>query len=103
MTGPPREHAPPSPGDSTTSTVRGTGPNQRDRRDAASRAALLRRVGDEFDQMPGLILTVPQAGRLFGLREDICLRVLDTLVQAEALSLDETGMYALRSRDRVDS
>jgi hypothetical protein len=53
----------------------------RDRRDASSRERLLQRVRGEFRDMPGLVLTLPQAGRLFGLREDICARALATVMQ----------------------
>jgi hypothetical protein len=43
--------------------------------------------------MPGLRLTFAQAQRLFGLREDICVRVLDTLVQQEILRVDANGAF----------
>jgi hypothetical protein len=49
--------------------------------------------------MPGLRLTLAQARRLFGLREDICLRVLDTLVQREVLRVDANGAF-VRSAGR---
>jgi hypothetical protein len=43
--------------------------------------------------MPGLCLTAAQAQRLFGLREDICLRVFKTLVDAAILRRDVHGAY----------
>jgi hypothetical protein len=64
-----------------------------ERRDLASREALVRRVSVEFHDMPGLSLTLAQAQRLFGLREDICLRVLDTLVTQEILRVDAKGAF----------
>lgn len=51
----------------------------RDRREMASREALIQRVAGEFREIPGLCLTVEQAGRLFGLSADVCERVLRSL------------------------
>ena len=56
-----------------------------ERRNLASRQVLLRRVTVEYDEMPGLCLIAAQAQRLFGLREDICMRVLNALVDAAIL------------------
>ena len=64
-----------------------------ERRDPAARAALLRRVEVEYHDMPGLRLTRAQAQRLFGLREDICVRVLEALVQAQILRVDPSGSF----------
>ena len=64
-----------------------------DRRDVSARAALVARVTDEFHEMPGLSITLLQAQRLFGLREDICVRVLDGLVLDGALGLTGAGLY----------
>ena len=64
-------------------------------RDHASRRELLRRIRVEYDEMPGLRLTAAQARRLFGLREDICARVLDALVHGGVLRRDENGAFAL--------
>jgi len=64
-----------------------------ERRDAASRQALLRRIVAEYDEMPALCLTAAQAERLFGLREDICIRVFDALVDAAILRRDVGGLY----------
>jgi len=63
-----------------------------ERRNLASRQALLRRITVEYDEMPGLRLTVAQADRLFGLREDVCTRVLHALVDVAILRRD--GSYA---------
>jgi hypothetical protein len=38
------------------------------------------RIHSEFQQMPGLNLTLPQAQRLWGLPPEICDRVVDVLV-----------------------
>jgi hypothetical protein len=66
-----------------------------DRRNAASRKALVRRVLVEFEEMPGMRLTQAQAQRLFGLRTDICARVLVDLVEETALRRDSNGAYVL--------
>jgi hypothetical protein len=60
----------------------------RERRDHTSRERLLHRVYGEFQEMPCLRLTGPQARRLFGLRTDVCERVLATLVREEKLVND---------------
>jgi hypothetical protein len=66
----------------------------RERRNLASRADLLRRMELEYHEMPGLSLTLAQAKRLFGLREDICARVLTTLIDRAVLRRDPNGAYA---------
>jgi hypothetical protein len=43
--------------------------------------------------MPGLRLTIAQAQRLFGVRDDICTRVLNTLVLREILRVDANGAF----------
>ena len=62
-----------------------------ERRNLASRQALLHRIAMEYDEMPGLRLTAAQAQRLFGLREDICMRVFNALVDAAILRRDVNG------------
>jgi hypothetical protein len=68
-----------------------------DRRAPLARQQLVSRVRGEFAEMPCLSLTVPQSVRLFHLREDICVRVLDTLVAQGVLSRREDGRYVARS------
>jgi hypothetical protein len=65
-----------------------------ERRNLASRQALLRRITVEYDEMPGLRLTAAQAQRLFGLREEVCTRVLHALVDVAILKRDVNGSYA---------
>ena len=67
--------------------------NPVERRDKSSRQALLRRIVAEYDELPTLCLTMAQGRRLFGLREDICARVFDTLVDAAILRRDANGCY----------
>jgi len=50
-----------------------------------------RRVLAEFDEMPGLALTVTQASRLFGIDKDMCKVVLDTLVDLAYLRQTSAG------------
>jgi hypothetical protein len=69
---------------------------RRERRNLASREELLRRMEVEYHEMPGLSLTLAQAQRLFGLRYDICARVLTTLVDRAVLRRDPNGAYVVR-------
>ena len=70
-------------------------PPARDRRDSASREALLRRVSGEFNEMPCLCLTLGQAQRLFGLRADVCQRVFAALVRQGRLTCHRDDRYRL--------
>jgi hypothetical protein len=57
-------------------------------------------VAGEFADMPHLRLTRAQARRLFDLRDDICDRVLATLVAFDLLEQDGQGAF-MRSRRRI--
>jgi hypothetical protein len=65
------------------------------RRDTPSREALLRRISGEFYEMRCLRLTRGQAQRLFGLRSDVCQRVLATLLRDGTLECDSEQRYRL--------
>ena len=67
------------------------------RRNTASRLQLLRRIRAEFYEMPCLRLTRPQAQRLFGLRPDVCERVLAILVGEGTLICGPDGRYGLHA------
>ena len=67
-----------------------------ERRNHASRELLVRRVRNEFDEMPGLQLTFAQAKLLFGLDPGCCERVLGGLLQSGFLVRTRTGLYARR-------
>ena len=43
------------------------------------------RIHSEFQEMPGLNLTLPQAQRLWGLPPDVCNQVVDVLVGRSVL------------------
>jgi len=55
------------------------------------------RIRAEFEEMPGLKLTLPQALRLFGDNGVSCQRALWQLVAAGVLSIDH-GLFVLRRR-----
>jgi hypothetical protein len=61
--------------------------------------AILRRVRAEYLEMPGL-LTPEQMGRLCGVEQALCQRVLDALVVEHFLCVTSDGRYA-RLSDNV--
>jgi hypothetical protein len=71
-----------------------------DRRNFLGREKLMLRVRQEFEDMPGLSLTLPQAVRLLGVPTEICLRVLTTLVARGQLRITSRGSR-LDSRNNV--
>jgi hypothetical protein len=66
-----------------------------ERRNAVARRILADRVRDEFREMPGTSLTLPQAARLFGLRPDICGRLFGELIRDGKLTLATDSRYRL--------
>jgi hypothetical protein len=68
-----------------------------DRRNTASREHLLQRVRSEFKEMPCVRLTCGQAQRLFGLRADVCARVLAGLVDEGTLTRGPDERYGIES------
>jgi hypothetical protein len=66
-----------------------------ERRDAVRRAAIVRRITDEFLEMPGLVLTIPQASRLLGVDEPACSRILAGLEREGLLRRRSSGSYGL--------
>jgi hypothetical protein len=67
---------------------------QPDRRDDESRARLLSRVRGEFSEMPCMRVTCAEAARLFGLRPDVCARVLDDLAGAGDIRQGPDGRFS---------
>jgi hypothetical protein len=53
--------------------------------------SLMIHVRNEFTEMPGLRLSMPQAMRLWGLDREACERVVDALVQASFLRKTSRG------------
>ena len=68
-----------------------------ERRNLVARQILSERVRDEFREMPGTCLTLPQAARLFGLRADICGRLFGELIRDGKLTLASDSRYRLHS------
>jgi hypothetical protein len=60
--------------------------------------ALTERVRGEFNEMPGLRLTIPQAARLWGLELADCRHVVDALVDEAFLRLTPGGTIIRASR-----
>ena len=54
-----------------------------------------RRIGGEYREMPDLMLTVPQAARLWGLETTTAERVLDDLCRHRLLTRTPGGSYRL--------
>jgi hypothetical protein len=52
---------------------------------------LLDRIRGEFNEMPGLQLTIAQAARLWGMDQAACRRVIDALVEAAFLRWTPSG------------
>ena len=67
-----------------------------ERRNLIARKALLRRIRSEFEEMPGLTLTLPQAGKLFGVTSDACARIFSQLSEEGLLQPSRSGGYARR-------
>jgi hypothetical protein len=72
--------------------------NRLERRDLQRRDALVRRVVNEFDEMPGLSLSLAQASRLLGLAEEACARIFLRLVDQGRLRRDPYGRYIRRDQ-----
>ncbi len=61
---------------------------------------LLQRARAEFLEMPGLRLTSQQAQRLWGLDDETCAGLLNTLVNVKFLSRRSDGRYVRRTDER---
>ena len=59
-----------------------------------SRTRLVNLITGTYREMPGLRLTLPQAARMFGLRNDTCRAVLDDLVRRGRLQHLTPGVFA---------
>jgi len=72
-----------------------------DRRNLAGRDALAHRVHSEFEEMPGLSLTLAQAARLFSLPQELCHRLLHLLIEAGSISIRKDGQYICRAAPKI--
>jgi hypothetical protein len=61
---------------------------------------LVRRVQDEFLEMPGLCLTLGQAQRLWSLEPRTCEALLNSLIDSRFLRRTARGRFVLRSPGR---
>ena len=55
---------------------------------------VVERIRAEFEEMPGLILTMPQASRFFGIDQDLTRSVMDQLVSSAYLRWTRGGAVA---------
>lgn len=69
-----------------------------ERRDHARREALVRRIVAEFDDMPGLSLTVKQASRFLGIDQGAGARILDALDHNGKLRCTSQNLYVRADR-----
>ena len=60
--------------------------------------ALIERVRDEYGEMPGLCLTLPQACRLWHMDPKTCTRILEGLVAERFLRRTATAAFIGKSR-----
>jgi hypothetical protein len=60
-------------------------------RNVMNARTLVDRVRGEFNEMPGLQLTVPQAARLLGIEPAACRDVIDLLVDSSFLRWTQSG------------
>jgi hypothetical protein len=71
---------------------------QRVRRGFMDVELVTRRVRAEFEEMPGMTLTVPQATRLFGIERETCKAVVERLVTACYLKWTASGAFTRAAR-----
>jgi hypothetical protein len=62
---------------------------------SAPLAELLQRVREQYQDMPGLKLTKPQATRLFGVAPSVCAAMLRALVMENFLFRTGDGLFVL--------
>lgn len=63
--------------------------------DTTAAAVWIERIDSEYREMPGMRLTLAQAGRLWGLQAPQCRALLGTLVQRGRLVQTPDGRYCL--------
>jgi hypothetical protein len=62
----------------------------------ASMSSDLARIRSEYIEMPGLVLTLPQAARLWGFGTRRAAELLTVLLEAGFLACDKKAMYRRR-------
>src|SRR5260221_7772096 len=68
-----------------------------ERSNVTERATLLRRIHREFEEMPGMSLTLTQAAALFGISREADSRILMRLAEQDVLRLRNDGRYVLHT------
>lgn len=68
----------------------------RSKRFDASMSSDLARIRSEYIEMPGLVLTLPQAARLWGLGPRRAAELLTVLLDAGFLACDKKALYRRR-------
>jgi hypothetical protein len=59
---------------------------------------LAERIRAEFNEMPGMVLTIRQASKFFGVDQDVMRSVTERLVESDFLRLSREGeIRALRA------
>ena len=69
-----------------------------ERRNIGAREMLVRRIRAEFEEMPGLSLTLKQAARLFGLSPETVSRILLRLSEEGVLHMRADRRYSLSTQ-----
>jgi hypothetical protein len=64
-------------------------------RRANARGELVSLIAGTYREMPGLSLKLPQAARLFGLRELTCKVILEDLVREGRLRVSHNGQFVV--------
>lgn len=65
-----------------------------ERRDLRRREAIVRRIVAEFNDMPGLVLSLQQASRFLGVDKAACARILTTLTERGVLRRSTSDYYS---------
>jgi hypothetical protein len=71
-------------------------PARADRRNVPVREAVVRRIVAEFQDMPGLVLSLKQASRFLGVDEAACARILSALTSTGVLRRSPSEYYSRR-------
>ncbi|HEX7792933.1 MAG TPA: hypothetical protein VF456_01220 [Vicinamibacterales bacterium] len=59
---------------------------------------MTKRVQAEFEEMPGMTLTMRQASLLFGIEREICKAVVERLVRTHYLKWTTSGSFTRAGR-----
>jgi hypothetical protein len=71
-------------------------PVRHERRNLVAREAIVKRIVGEFQELPGLVLSLKQASRLLGVDEAACGRILTALTKSGVLRRSANDYYSRR-------